>query len=71
MLGRDELAEIAELCERWNVTVLSDEVYGGYVFGDHEHVASVPELRDRSVVIGSLSKSHSHGAARACRTDLR
>ncbi|MFL5911979.1 MAG: pyridoxal phosphate-dependent aminotransferase [Gaiellaceae bacterium] len=61
VLGHDELAEIAELCEKWNATVLSDEVYGGYVFDGNEHVsvAAVPELRDRSVVIGSLSKSHS------------
>jgi aminotransferase len=60
VLGRDEWDEIAELCERWDVTVLSDEVYSGYVFDGHEHVsaADIPALRDRSVVIGSLSKSH-------------
>jgi aminotransferase len=60
VLDRDELSEIAELCEKWDVTVLSDEVYSGYVFDGHEHVsaADIPALRDRSVVIGSLSKSH-------------
>jgi aminotransferase len=51
---------IAELCERWDVTVVSDEVYARLVFDGREHlsVADVPGLRERSIVIGSLSKSH-------------
>lgn len=60
MLTQAELTEIAELCERWNAIVISDEVYKGYVFDDHRHisVADSPALRDRSFVVGSLSKSH-------------
>ncbi|OZM73581.1 aminotransferase class I/II [Amycolatopsis antarctica] len=60
VLSREELAEIAELCERWNVAVISDEVYAKFVFDGNEHVsvADLPELRERCVVIGSLSKSH-------------
>lgn len=60
VLSAEELAEIAELCTRWDVTVLSDEVYASYVFDGREHisVARVPGLEDRSIVIGSLSKSH-------------
>jgi N-succinyldiaminopimelate aminotransferase len=61
VLDADELSEIAALCEKWDVAVISDEVYSGYVFDGREHVsaADVPELRERSIVIGSLSKSHS------------
>jgi aminotransferase len=60
VLDRAELTEIAALCDRWNVTAISDEVYAGYVFDGHEHVspADLPELRERTVVLGSLSKSH-------------
>ncbi|CAM5563609.1 pyridoxal phosphate-dependent aminotransferase [Streptomyces aurantiogriseus] len=60
VLTRQELAEIGELCERWNVTAISDEVYGAFVFDGHRHVsvADVPGLAERSVVVGSLSKSH-------------
>jgi aminotransferase len=60
MLTRAELAEIAELCERWDVTVICDEVYSAYTFDGRTHVsaADVPALRERSIVIGSLSKSH-------------
>ena len=60
VLDAQELAEVAELAERWNATVISDEVYAAYVFDGRAHlsVADVPELRERSIVIGSLSKSH-------------
>ena len=60
VLDRDELGEIAALCERWDATVISDEVYSAFVFDGRTplSVADLPELRDRSVVIGSLSKSH-------------
>jgi aminotransferase len=59
MLSLEELDEIARLCERWDVTVISDEVYAGLVFDGRAHlsVMDVPGLRDRSIVIGSLSKS--------------
>ncbi|ONI88319.1 aminotransferase class I/II [Actinosynnema sp. ALI-1.44] len=60
MLQAREWAEIAELCQRWDVTVVSDEVYSSFAFDGRPHVsaADVPGLRDRNVVIGSLSKSH-------------
>jgi aminotransferase len=40
--------------------VVSDEVYATYTFDGREHVsvADLPELADRSIAIGSLSKSH-------------
>lgn len=72
-LRRDELEQLAELCERWDVTVISDEVYADFVYDGREHVsvADVPALRDRSIVIGSLSKSYAIsgwrlGFLRAC-----
>ena len=60
VLTRAEFGEIAELCQRWNAVVISDEIYSTYVFDGHRHVSAVevPSLLDRSVVLGSLSKSH-------------
>ncbi|MET0233009.1 MAG: pyridoxal phosphate-dependent aminotransferase [Kibdelosporangium sp.] len=60
VLTADELAEIAELCTRWNAVVISDEIYSAFVFDGNRHIsaADVPGLRDRSLVVGSLSKSH-------------
>ena len=61
MLSAEELDVIADLCERWDVMVVSDEVYASCTFDGRRHIsaADVPGLADRSVVIGSLSKSHS------------
>ena len=60
VLTAGELAEIAELCERWDTTVICDEVYRSFVFDGRKHlsVTQVPGLAERSIVIGSLSKSH-------------
>ncbi|MGI8664443.1 MAG: pyridoxal phosphate-dependent aminotransferase [Jatrophihabitans sp.] len=59
VLSRADLDEIAELCLRWDVIVISDEIYSAFVFDGQQHVSAceVPALLDRSVVLGSLSKS--------------
>ncbi|MFB8179426.1 pyridoxal phosphate-dependent aminotransferase [Streptomyces sp. NPDC055966] len=60
VLTRQELGRIAELAERWDATVICDEVYSSFVFDGREHlsIAQVPGLAERSVLVGSLSKSH-------------
>lgn len=60
VLTRQELGQIAELAERWDATVICDEVYSSFVFDGREHlsIAQVPGLAERSVLVGSLSKSH-------------
>ncbi|MEU9521482.1 pyridoxal phosphate-dependent aminotransferase [Streptomyces sp. NPDC048224] len=60
VLDRTELDEIAALCERWDATVICDEVYSAFVFDGRPHlsVTEVPGLAERSIVVGSLSKSH-------------
>ncbi|MFE9577004.1 pyridoxal phosphate-dependent aminotransferase [Nocardia sp. NPDC006044] len=60
VFARAQLEQIAELCETWNVTVVSDEVYAPFVYGGEPYcsVASVAGLAERSIVVGSLSKSH-------------
>ncbi|MGP3999343.1 pyridoxal phosphate-dependent aminotransferase [Streptomyces sp. 8N706] len=72
-LERAELEQLAELCERWGALLISDEVYADFVYDGRQHVsaADVPALRERSIVIGSLSKSHAIsgwrlGHLRAC-----
>ncbi|MDH6709613.1 N-succinyldiaminopimelate aminotransferase [Kitasatospora sp. MAA19] len=60
ILERATLDLLAELCGRWNAVVISDEVYAGYVYepAGYRSVTEIEGLADRSVVIGSLSKSH-------------
>lgn len=59
-LTREELEELGALCEEWNVTVISDEVYAPFVYDGARHTsaAQIPALRERSIVIGSLSKAY-------------
>ncbi|TVR23013.1 MAG: aminotransferase class I/II-fold pyridoxal phosphate-dependent enzyme [Anaerolineaceae bacterium] len=56
---REELALIAELCQQYDVTVISDEVYEHLVFGDNVHIpiATLPGMFERTVTIGSAGKT--------------
>lgn len=56
----DELAHLGTLAARVNCALIADEVYARFTFGEslHVSVADVPALRDRSLVVGSFSKSH-------------
>ncbi|MGD2127182.1 MAG: methionine aminotransferase [Desulfobacteraceae bacterium] len=58
---REELAFIADLCEKYDVYVIGDEVYEHLVYEDREHVTllSVPELRHRAFVTSSTAKTFS------------
>jgi N-succinyldiaminopimelate aminotransferase len=56
----EEIQEIGRLCIRWNVYLISDEVYSLFLFGDsvHHSPADLPEFAPISIAVGSLSKSH-------------
>ncbi|MER6028248.1 pyridoxal phosphate-dependent aminotransferase [Streptomyces sp. NPDC001851] len=60
LLDRPQLEHLADLCTKWDVTVISDEVYAPYVYDGRTHcsAAAIPALADRSIVVGSLSKTH-------------
>ncbi|NDJ59717.1 MAG: aminotransferase class I/II-fold pyridoxal phosphate-dependent enzyme, partial [Chloroflexi bacterium] len=56
-----ELTQIADLCKEHDVTVISDEVYEHLIFDGAQHIpiATLPEMFERTVTIGSLGKSFS------------
>ena len=58
---RDELELIAELCQKWDVLAISDEIYERIVYSGHVHVpvASIPGMADRTITTGGLSKTYS------------
>jgi aspartate aminotransferase len=58
--SREELAAIGEVVLRHGLYVLSDEIYEQLVFGGARHVSIAslsPELHDRTIVIGGVSKT--------------
>lgn len=62
VLTRDELVSITRFCERRNVVLISDEIYETITYDGHAHVSPLsvaPELRDRCVMVNSLSKTYS------------
>jgi arginine:pyruvate transaminase len=59
VMTRDELEGIADIALRHDLWVVCDEVYADLTFDvPHVSVCALPRIADRSVSIGSLSKSH-------------
>lgn len=54
-----ELAEIAEVCIRHDLVVMSDEIYSELTFenGTHTSIASLPGMRERTVFLHGVSKA--------------
>lgn len=61
VFGADELEAIAEICERRDLLVFTDEIYEYLVFDGRHHLspASIPSLRDRTITISGYSKTFS------------
>jgi aminotransferase len=57
----EELAAVADLAQRHDVYVLTDEVYEHIVYPPHRHTyfASLPGMRERTLSCSSLSKTYS------------
>lgn len=55
----EDLAHIAELAIKYDLLVISDEVYSELVFDNFHHIsiASFPGMKERTILINSLSKS--------------
>ncbi|MBV8566015.1 MAG: aminotransferase class I/II-fold pyridoxal phosphate-dependent enzyme [Methylobacteriaceae bacterium] len=59
VFAREELEEIAALARRHDLWVVVDEVYASLTFDrPHVGIAELPGMAERTVTIGSLSKSH-------------
>ncbi len=60
VFSRAELSMIARECKARNVAAISDEIYEHMVFDKAKHVsiASLPGMRERTIVMQGLSKSY-------------
>ncbi|MGB9593151.1 MAG: pyridoxal phosphate-dependent aminotransferase [Anaerolineae bacterium] len=59
VMSRDRLLEIARLVEDRDLLVISDEIYDRLVYGvEHTCFASLPGMRDRTVVLQGFSKAY-------------
>jgi aminotransferase len=60
VMDRAGMLEIARIAEEHDLIVISDEIYDRLVYGDHEHVmfAALPDMADRTVHLGGMSKDY-------------
>lgn len=60
VLNKSDVQAIAEIAEKYDLLVYSDEVYEKIIFDDCEHfsMAKIPEIQDRVIIINSFSKSY-------------
>jgi aminotransferase len=57
---RPELETIAELCQRWDALAVTDEIYEHIVYrGEHIALATLPGMRERTVLVSGISKTYS------------
>jgi aminotransferase len=59
VMGRDKLAEIAEVARRHQLLVISDEIYAKLVYGvEHTCVATLPGMKENTILLGGFSKAY-------------
>ncbi len=59
VISKSESAAIAELAKKYNLLVISDEIYARLVYGvEHICFPSLPGMKERSILISGFSKSH-------------
>jgi aminotransferase len=58
---RDELTIIADLAKRYDIYVITDEVYEHILYKPnvHTYIATLPDMRERTIMCNSLSKTYS------------
>jgi len=72
VMGREDMLAIAAVAERHNLFVVSDEIYDRLVYGvDHTCVASLPGMRDRTLLMGGFSKAYAMTGWRLAYTCAR
>jgi len=59
VLSKEGLTQIAELAKRYNLLVISDEVYDRLVYGvEHTCLATLPGMRERTIMLNGFSKAY-------------
>jgi len=59
VMSRDKLLEIAEVAQRHQLIVASDEIYAKLVYGvEHTCFASLPGMKERTIFMGGFSKAY-------------
>jgi len=59
VLPQDDLAEIARLCARRHLVVLSDEIYSRIIYdGRHRSITAFPGMPEKTIILDGFSKTY-------------
>ncbi len=59
VMSRENLIQVAQVAEKYNLLVFSDEIYDRLVYGvEHVCFAGLPGMRDRTILLGGFSKDY-------------
>ena len=59
VMEKKDLEAVAEIVEKYDLYVLSDEIYAELTYlENHVSIASLPGMKERTIVINGFSKSH-------------
>lgn len=59
VMSRERLLEVADVAQRHDLLVFSDEIYDRLVYGTkHTCFATLPNMRDRTILLGGFSKAY-------------
>ena len=61
VFSREELQFVADLCLKWGVIAVTDEIYEHILYDGAKHIsmASIPGMRDQTITVNSISKTYS------------
>ncbi|MDZ7747353.1 MAG: aminotransferase class I/II-fold pyridoxal phosphate-dependent enzyme [Halobacteriales archaeon] len=58
-MSENELREVAAFCREHDIAVMADEIYAALTYeGDHTSIATLPGMRERTVVFNGFSKAY-------------
>ncbi|MEG1861994.1 MAG: pyridoxal phosphate-dependent aminotransferase [Oscillospiraceae bacterium] len=60
IMEEDDLLEIADVIKDTDIFVMTDEIYAELTYGEYHHVsfASIPGMKERTVIINGFSKAY-------------
>lgn len=59
VMNEAETAAVAEFCVEHDIDVVADEIYAALTYeGDHTSIATLPGMRERTIVINGFSKAY-------------
>ena len=59
VLSKQELIEISKLVKKYNLLIISDEIYGQLIYGiEHTCFPSLPDMKDNTILLNGFSKAY-------------